>query len=144
MTTKTRGMILFVLLLFFLPFTCGCSEKAATVSGKVTLNGKPLANYKVHFEPMNVKDSLRKSAQGITNEKGEYTLTSVLGNKPGCPVGTCHVRFAWVDPEPPKMSGSEIIYNPPYKLPVSCEDGSMTFTVPVSGTTDANFDLKSK
>lgn len=69
----------------------GCSDSAssnlAPVSGRVTLDGKPLAAALVVFE-----GSDGRSANGITDADGQYTahFTSTVV---GAPVGKCRVRI---------------------------------------------------
>lgn len=66
-------------------FAAGCSgvdkgPELAEVTGKVTLDDKPLANARVVFIP---EDG--PASGGITNESGEYELTGKSGDKGGVP-----------------------------------------------------------
>lgn len=81
---RLRLLIGLVLLL-----ALGCKSKGfAPVSGTVTLNGKPLANATVNFQPVSQNRSIDAGAgsTGKTNDKGEYTLTASTG-QPGALVG---------------------------------------------------------
>src|SRR5947209_19745243 len=73
----------------------GCGSKYAPVSGKVTLNGKPLPNAHVMFQPVGKPGSIEagEGSAGKTNEKGEFTLTSSTG-KNGAMVGTHQVSIS--------------------------------------------------
>jgi len=62
------------LLLFFIG--CGDSQpETAPAGGVVTFNGEPLANASVNFYPEN-----GKSANGVTDDDGKFTLTTFKSN----------------------------------------------------------------
>jgi hypothetical protein len=72
-----------LLLGFVFVLALGCSSsKLAPVSGTVTLNGQPLANAGVSFQPI-AKSGMDAGvgASGKTDDKGEYTLTASTGQK---------------------------------------------------------------
>ena len=80
----------------------GCGkggQQVAPVHGRVTLDGKPLANADVQFQPV---DSQRPSS-GRTNADGQYDLV-FKRKQPGAIVGQHTVRI-WVSPE--------VVRNPP-------------------------------
>lgn len=68
---------------------CGSNMKVAPVSGTVTLDGEPLANASVVFEP---KAGGRPSF-GVTDESGQYTLNYNM-HEGGAEVGECTVRIS--------------------------------------------------
>src|SRR5262249_18812054 len=79
----------------------GCSGggvKFAPVSGKVTMDGKPLAKVSVIFIPLPVpgSDIVGDTAGGVTDENGHYTLkTSTRDDlKDGAQVGKHKVRIS--------------------------------------------------
>src|SRR5262245_25108766 len=73
----------------------GCGRwGAAPVSGKVTLNGKPLANAKVTFQPIGTGGKEAGPASvGETNAAGEYTLTMIRKGGAGAVVGKHRVTI---------------------------------------------------
>lgn len=74
MQISTSKINLFLLIVAGLMIT-GCSNsKVGTVSGVVTLDGKPIDQATVSFYPDEGRASL-----GRTNEKGEYRLTYTRG-----------------------------------------------------------------
>jgi hypothetical protein len=79
---------------------CGSKVKYAPVSGKVTLNGKPLAGAQVSFQPIAPAGSANAAAAGSsgkTNANGEYTLTVSTGET-GAWVGKHKVMIsAWAN-----------------------------------------------
>ena len=77
----------------------GCSKQPSlvAVSGKVTLNGKPLGNVRVDFQPDPDKGTTGQGSSGTTDAEGNFQL-SYQGEKPGAIVG--HHRVIVVDLEP--------------------------------------------
>jgi hypothetical protein len=56
---------------------CGCGKpKLAPVRGQVKLDGKPLANVMVTFQPISKKkgDNPGPGSAGVTDDQGRYTL----------------------------------------------------------------------
>jgi hypothetical protein len=130
-----------------LALAAGCGGvKYASVSGKVTLNGAPLANALVSFQPIVAKtetDAGGVGSTGKTNEQGEFTLTTASG-KSGALVGKHQVMISMQSARPgdddargrPRVS--DIIpdkYN---------SKSTLTFEVPSGGTTEADFSLKTQ
>jgi len=74
---------------------CGETQKFATVTGVVTLNGKPLKGATVTFQPIAAQGSIEAadSSIGKTNDQGEYSLTTSR-NVPGAAVGKHRVRIS--------------------------------------------------
>lgn len=77
----------------FLPFllicicVAGCGAPLGQVSGTITVNGEPKGDLIVSFTPQGGGTS----AAAPTNEKGEYVLTSILGE--GIPPGNYKVSI---------------------------------------------------
>jgi hypothetical protein len=78
---------------------CG-SRKFAPVSGKVTLNGKPLADATVNFQPIAKEGSIEAGvgSAGKTNADGEFTLKTSTGED-GAVVGNHRVMITVLAPE---------------------------------------------
>ena len=128
-------------------FAAGCGgPNLATVSGKITLDGKPLADATVGFYPLGSNAEVMSS--GRTNASGEYTLKTVMSNQAGAVVGQHRVSVS-VEPD---LVGSDLaadkvgkVPRPP-KIPARYQGtaSELTCAVPSAGKADANFDLKSK
>jgi hypothetical protein len=118
--------------------TVGCHSDIAPVSGRVTLNGKPLAGAVVTFQPRGNSKEPRPAGTGSighTDEQGRFSLRMVEPNKPGAVVGDHTVTIATTTEAP----ATAIIKGSP--IPPVWRDGSRQFHVPPGGTTKANFDI---
>ncbi len=142
-----------VLLGLTLVLTLGCSSgpRVVPVSGKVTLDGKPLADATVSFlwvpGPGEPDDTAFNSA-GKTNASGEYTLSNYKGQS-GAVVGKYKVQINAI---PPQAVGAAERRRQPGEAPPSLQnkvpskyntETTLEFDVPSGGTSKANFDLKS-
>jgi hypothetical protein len=109
----------------------------------VTLNGQPLANALVTFQPMakggNVAPGL--GSTGTTNANGEYQLR-VVGNGPrGAEVGPHRVTISAL--EGPPIDPTKDV-TPPQRERVPRRynaDSTLTCEVPPKGNTQADFTL---
>jgi hypothetical protein len=142
-----RARLLFGLLgLLILAPGCG-GTRYAPVSGKVTLNGEPLANATVSFQPIAPEKSLDAGpgSQGKTDANGMFTLT-VRPDLKGAVVGKHRVRITALDPqvgegdERPPRGGWPLADKVPKQYN---SETTLTFDVPAGGTDKANFDLTS-
>src|SRR5262249_39814113 len=127
----------------------GCSQepyRVAPVSGRVTLNNKPLANAHVHFAPMGARDrDPGPTSQGKTDENGYFTLRVDYPTQPGAVVGRCRVYITRPDTDlsgkPQADAGGKKAKE---LLPARYnQETTLTFEVPPGGTDQANFDLTS-
>jgi hypothetical protein len=99
MPAKHRAKFALVLLPL-LVIGCGQSgAEVAPVSGRVTLDGRPLASADVAFQP----DGAQRASSGRTNADGRYQLMFKRG-QPGALVGEHTVRIS---------ISREIVRNPP-------------------------------
>ncbi|MCS7021219.1 MAG: DUF4198 domain-containing protein [Gemmataceae bacterium] len=133
----------------------GCSDsrpKFVPVSGRVLVDGKPVANLMVTFQPIQTdknKDPGPGSA-GITDAEGRFVLkvSSQQYSGDGAIVGKHKVRIGTVlpgegvatdpsigSPDDAPLAGKELI-PPQYN-----QDTILTFEVPSSGTDQANFEI---
>lgn len=73
---------------------CGGGPRLAPVSGKVTLDGKPLAGADISFYPVNVKagSDAGIASTGKTDVNGEYSLETTKGQR-GAVVGPHRVSI---------------------------------------------------
>jgi hypothetical protein len=118
----------------------GCGKKGlkvAPVSGRVTLDNKPLANADVTFIPAEPgpKSSANLEASARTDEQGRYSLKMVQDRRDGAAVGANKVRISLIE------RGEKIVNRVPKAYN---QDTKLTFTVPAEGSTEANFDLSSQ
>jgi len=89
-------------LVLLLAGCAGCGQsgpEVAPVSGRVTLDGQPLASADVSFQP----DGAQRASSGRTNAEGRYQLMYKRG-QPGALVGEHTVRIS---------VSREIVRNPP-------------------------------
>ena len=125
------------LLLFLLLPGCGKSgQKVVSVSGRVTLDQRPLANADVTFSPeSDSNDSARLESSGKTDEQGNYSLKIIQDGRNGAVIGTHKVRISLIE------RGTTIVNRVPKEYNQAT---TLTCTVPAEGTKEANFDLKSQ
>jgi hypothetical protein len=129
--------------------TAGCGgPKYVKVSGSVTLDGKPLPNTIVSFQPV-ARDNPNpgRGSSGVTDQGGRYTL-SVEPGKEGAVAGNHVVKFATYrkvenfdpalgTPDGVRPKGKDLI-------PQRYHEPGLEYTVPPEGTDKADFELKSK
>jgi hypothetical protein len=124
---------------------CGSSNVVA-VSGRVTLDGKPLANAHVGFQPLAQpgKVDAGGGSYAITDSDGRYSLRMVESDAPGAVVGKHRVeivlRGTGADDDTDR-------HGKPPKPPLPArynQESKLTFDVPAAGTKEANFELESK
>jgi hypothetical protein len=122
---------------------CGSSGNLAPVSGVVTLDGKPLANALVSFQPIAGQGGTAGvGSYGTTDAAGKYSLRTTDTDAPGAVVGNHSVVIdlkVESDDRDPRS-------RPPVKaLPAKYnKQTELQFKVEPGGTSAANFDLKSK
>lgn len=131
----------------------GCGgPRFAPVSGKVTLDDKPLVGAMVSFYPLvdNPTPETAPTSTGKTDANGQFTLeASRSATQPGAMVGRHRVSVTLLTADegdaPAKVikRGGPAFYE---KVPLKYqgEKSELTFEVPSGGTTEANFPLKSK
>jgi hypothetical protein len=127
-----------------LAFGCG-SPKFAPVSGTVRLNGQPLANAFVTFNPIPKSGSIDggPTAVGTTDQDGRFTLR-VSADQNGALVGMHRVAITVVNPQASDARLSRSARAPTAAIPSRYNDQSkLTFEVRSGGTDEANFDLES-
>lgn len=130
------------LLLILLAGCGGGPYKTAPVSGRVTLNGKPLTNAAVTFQPIADQGKMNSGpgSGGFTEADGRYTLKLVGTETTGAVVGKHAVRISLVphdnpgDDRPKRYKQLPAKYNSRSKL---------EYDVPAGGTDAADFQLTS-
>jgi hypothetical protein len=90
-----------LVLVLVLALGCGDGKKFVPVSGKVTLNGRPLPGATVSFQPLAPAGSVNAPAPGSagkTDANGEYTLKVSTGQN-GAWVGKHRVEITLLSPQ---------------------------------------------
>lgn len=131
---------LLLVVLFALAAGCG-SSKVVPVSGRITVNGKPLPNASVTFAPIGGKGNAEPgpSSAGKTDADGRYTLALVGQSGSGAVIGRHKVQVALLsetntaDDRPDKMKQIPLKYN---------GQSILEYEVAAPGTESADFDLK--
>ena len=125
----------------------GCGSggyKLAPVSGKVTLDNKPLTGASVAFQP---ESSGREGPAGpgsaaVTDAEGKFVLqTAEEKRRPGAVVGKHVVRITGSQAQRDAGDDSQRVQDP---VPPRYRDPGLPFEVPSAGTDKADFDLQSK
>ena len=118
----------------------GCRPKAniAPVSGRVTLDGQPMANVAINFGPLTGSLDGAYASYGKTGADGRYTLKLVDGGRPGASIGKNRVTLneSGLGGESDGAAGRI-----QFKLPPKARDGTMQFDVPPGGSDAANFEF---
>jgi hypothetical protein len=114
----------------------GCQRAAVPVTGKVTLNGKPLVGAVVTFQPRGTRDVPPDAtgSVGRTDNEGHFSLRMLAPDQRGAIPGRHTVT---ISTSANGDSGKAL------SLPGEWRDGSKEFIVPKSGTSEANFDMRS-
>lgn len=109
----------------------GCDGRSVVpVSGRVTLNGLPLNNAVVLFQPFD-RDNPGTGSSGRTDADGRFTLRQIHPDRPGAWPGWHHVTIT----RGPQITGREDLSDFPITFLVVPPD----FEVPPGGAADANF-----
>ena len=118
---------------------CGASgPEIASVEGKVTMDGQPLANAAVVFVPEN-----GRPAGARTNAQGEYELTFTEGRRGAMP-GNHKVRITTLS-DPGIDDDGQLTKGSPETVPLQFNGATtLTFEVVASKANVANFDITSE
>ncbi|MHC4179616.1 MAG: transthyretin-like family protein, partial [Planctomycetota bacterium] len=97
MTTTTRhGLILLACMAATAGGCSGDSSEVAKVSGRVTLDGRPVEGAKVIFQPRNptrTPGDVGSSSYATTDAEGRYTVRQIDPDRDGAVVGTHSVTI---------------------------------------------------
>jgi hypothetical protein len=123
---------------------CGGSN-IASVSGRVTLDNKPLANATVTFHPDSNEFNPGPGSQGKTDGNGEYTLKLLTKDVNGAVLGKHKVSITAYNEiaaagQPAHRKG----FGTPLVPPEYNAKTTLTFEVLAGGNPNANFDLLSE
>lgn len=125
----------------------GCGRTTvAPVSGRITLDGKPLANATVIFQPDSEELNPGPGSQAKTDSSGQYALQFMTREGKGAVVGRHKVSItAYEGDDVVPSSGFE---PSPFRKPLVPSEYNaetrLTFQVPPEGTAKADFELTSR
>lgn len=114
---------------------CAQSIKSVPVSGRVMLNGQPLAEVAINFSPVTGGDSAY-AAYGKTEKDGRYTLRLIENGQAGATADKNRVTLNENTGAAESDGGGPPVV---FKLPSKARDGTLTIEVPASGTDSADF-----
>jgi len=130
--TKSQGWAVLFLLMCATAFSGGCGSgfKLAQVSGTVTVDGAPVPNLQVVFEP---QDKTQPSSIGFTQADGKYELRCSSG-EPGAVPGAHTVRVTTVETDDPAGPPLTIPakYNTSSQLTNEVKPGANTINVEIT------------
>lgn len=140
-----RGRFLLLFPCLLLLAGCGGSS-VAPVSGTVTLDGKPLANATVVFQPDGGGKEPGPASSGVTDANGRYTLRVVTGSTDGAVVGKHKVSITAYEGDVEGQSsapgkGDKVFAKALVPVEYNAQT-TLTFEVPSGGTDKADFVLK--
>jgi len=120
----------------------GCSggDGVVPVAGIVTLDGTPLIEATVAFDP--VRGGSGTVYVATTDTSGEYALKDLDGSA-GAPPGSYRISISTAKPLSPGPVNEDTKFSPE-RVPAKYLSGQLTFDVPPGGTESANFDLSSR
>jgi hypothetical protein len=149
----STGLRLIVSLTLFIAVGCGKPYKTAAVSGRVTLDNKPLAKASITFIPMATKENMAPgpTAHALNDDDGRYTL-GIDKDTNGAVVHRCRIYIttlylgAVMPIDNDKDGGPPVLVKRPKdKVPERYNARTeLIFDVPAGGTDQANFELKSR
>jgi hypothetical protein len=120
----------------------GCNQNSvAPVSGRVTLDGQPLAGVFVIFEPIQSGANPGMGSIGKTDAEGRYAMRQMQPDRPGALVGKHRVRITTAplakstDARPSSERQPKTLFTSPADDPC---------VVPPGGTNQLDFHLSSK
>ncbi len=123
---------------------CGSGDSIAKVEGTVTLDGKPLADIRVNFQPENKSDEGAMGSFGLTDAAGKFGLQMSDGKGQGAAVGRHHVTLADKLAEDAEDSDAGIRKGPKSRIPARYAREGLHFEVKPAIKNQADLELKSK
>ena len=137
-----------LLMVIGLSAVVGCGPQTVTVSGKIVFDGEPGQNITVLFQGKAVGNVSPEAAVGKTDSAGRYSLSLVNSKKKGAMPGEYAVYLSWQNPNPDTSVDIESpdykhVDQCPYKIPTRAKSGELMFTIPTTGTKEADFEFDS-
>ena len=124
-----------------LAFMAGCgSGDLVPLEGTITLDGKPLSGASIGLELAGGEKDFRQFS-GETDANGRYVIKPFERSGVGALPGDYRVMISAAQAPP---GGNELYDAPPDPVPFAYRNGSKTLTVPEGGTTNADFDIRTR
>ncbi|MDR3198989.1 MAG: hypothetical protein LBU34_14075 [Planctomycetaceae bacterium] len=131
-----KNVVLFFVCCTLLIAGCTKRDSVVPVSGKVILQGKPIADCNITFQPTTKNPIV--AASGLTDTEGNFSLETIESpRRKGAVSGEYHVKFFWRDPAFDETKPKPA----PYQIPAKYQQEGIVFTVPNKGKTDVVFEL---
>lgn len=124
----------------------GESYEIAPASGSVTMDGEPLANVTLNFQPVNVGDTPNPGpgSYAKTDDKGQFTLATINDNTSGAVVGKHTVTVTTPDTTDPESENADINeFVDPIPARYNAES-QLTEEIPSGGTDAIKLELTSE
>ncbi len=134
-----------ILFFAFLIPCIGCGPSIAPVSGRITLDKKPLVNALVSFQPESDSMNPGPGSQGRTDANGAFTLHLLTKDQKGAILGKHKVSITAYEGDDAAVpsSGSDMPFRKALVPKKYNAESTLYFDVPAGGTSSANFDLDS-
>ena len=123
---------------------CGPGYEIVEASGRITLDGKPLANATILTQPIGNKDSTTPGpgSGAMTDDDGRFVLAFQHEDRMGAVPGDVRVKI--VENGVEKASSDDTVEVVRSKVPWDYQEGKATYTIPAEGTDAMDFDLETK
>ena len=143
---RCANVCLPTMLIAILVAGCDSGVPTARVEGVVTLDGKPLSEIRVLFQPDNKSgESAGFGSFALTDSSGKFVLKLSDSQNEGAVVGSHTVTLADKLSEDPKDSDAGGFgTTPKSRIPVKYSSESKKFEVKSGAVNKANFELSSK
>ncbi len=126
----------------------GCSGGGSTehVEGVVSLDGKPLADVRVTFQPQGSAKEAGIGSSGVTDATGRFILRRVDNGRDGAVPGTHSVTLSdkLAESAPDDADAGIASQAPNSRIPARYANTRFTFPVKVGEKNEAKFELKSR
>lgn len=143
MTRQRRFVFALAVGLLLTAAGCGSGFQVAPVSGRVTLDDKPLVGANIQFQPLTTTENKGVPGPGSyakTDNDGRFTLRLIDPDEPGAVVGQHRVNITTAQFDDQKSDAGAITGE---KVPEHYRNGVLRFEVPPEGTDNADFKLLS-
>ena len=143
---RCANIILFAMLVTIPMAGCGGGVPTAKVEGVVTLDGKPLSEIRVLFQPDNKSaESTGIGSFALTDSNGKFVLKLSNSQNEGAVVGSHTVTLADKLSEDPKDSDAGgFAKTPKSRIPMKYTNDPQKFEVKSGTVNQAAFELTSK
>lgn len=142
LSSKVTSLLFLCSLLFLVG--CGPDYKIVPVSGRITLDGKPLANATILTQPIGTKENTTPGPGSIseTDDDGNYELEFQHEVRVGAVPGPVRVKI--VENAEKKVSSDDTVARVRSKVPLDYQEGKAEHTIPEDGSDQMDFELESR